>query len=455
LKRVCKKLPPKEILERTERADGRSLSVSKTEQIDYRKMSPADFARQILCIDPFPYQKSLLLDESKRLVACMGRQSGKTSVIAMRAIQFAYTKDKVTVLITSPSMRQSMIMFDRISTFIHSAKMLEREITRETRTIIQLKNRSRIIALPCSENLLRGYTAEMVICDEASFMPEETITNVIFPMLSTTNGSAIFLSTPWGKDHFFYRAFMNPKYSAHKVKSSQCPLITAEFLEEQRHNMTAEAYKMEFEAEFVEAQNCFFSQDLIRECVDPSLELILSLETNVPSGEYFSGCDFGKLEDYSVTVVLKREDDLLKLVYLHEFPLNTPYMNVIGHLARANQKFRFQRLLVDQTGVGEIVLEELKEQSVQNVEGVTFTAQAKEAILTALKLVMEQRRLKMPYHRRVCQQLNEQQYAYNKAGYLTFSHPEESHDDMVCALALANQAARQKQAKPFFTAVQK
>jgi hypothetical protein len=76
-------------------------------------------------------------------------------------------------------------------------------------------------------------------------------------------------------------------------------------------------------------------------------------------------------------------------------------------------------------------------------------------MLTALKMVMEHHRLKMPYNRRLCQQLNEQQYAYNKAGYLTFSHPEESHDDMICALALANQATRHKQAKPFFTAIQK
>jgi len=295
----------------------------------------------------------------------------------------------------------------------------------------------------------------MIIVDECAFVPEELITQEIFPMLSTTRGKAVFLSTPWGRDHFFYRAFKNPKYSVHRVKSSECPLISAEFLEEQKQNMTAEAYKMEFEAEFAEGSNCFFSQDLIRGCIDPSLELIPSLEAEIPSGEYFGGCDFGKLEDYSVIIVLKREGDLLKLVYLHEFLLNTPYMNVIGHLARANQKFSFQSLLVDQTGVGEVVLEELKEQGVKNVEGVTFTARTKEAMLTALKIAMEQHMLKMPYHRRLCQQLNEQQYAYNKAGYLTFTHPIGSHDDITCALALANEATRQKQTKPFFTAIQK
>ena len=111
-------------------------------------------------------------------------------------------------------------------------------------------------------------------CDEAAFMPEEVIIQVVFPMLSTTDGSAVFLSTPWGRDHFFYRAFMDPNYSVHHVKSNECPLIKPEFLEEQRRNMSDEAFRMEYLAEFVEAASCFFSQDLIRGCVDPELEFI-------------------------------------------------------------------------------------------------------------------------------------------------------------------------------------
>ncbi|MGB9672249.1 MAG: hypothetical protein ACPLZY_03790 [Candidatus Norongarragalinales archaeon] len=78
----------------------------------------------------------------------------------------------------------------------------------------------------------------MVILDEASWIPEAVITQVLFPMLSTTQGYAIFLSTPWDKNHFFYGAFVNPAYSVHKVKSSDCPLIKPEFLEEMRANMT-------------------------------------------------------------------------------------------------------------------------------------------------------------------------------------------------------------------------
>lgn len=94
-------------------------------------------------------------------------------------------------------------------------------------------------------------------------------------------------------------------------------------------------------------------------------------------------------------------------------------------------------MLVDQTGVGEPVLEEIRNQGLRNVEGVKFTVQTKEELLTSLKIAMEQNRLAIPYHRQLCQQINEQQYEYSKSGHLQFSHPENSHDDMLWALALA------------------
>jgi len=397
----------------------------------------AFFAKAVLGWNPFPYQESLVRDQSNRIVCCWGRQCGKTSTIAIKAIHFAYCNPNVNVLIASPSLRQSMIMFDRILGFIYSGLILPSGVSGKTRTVVRLLNGSGITALPCSENLLRGYTADLVICDEAAFMPEDIIIQVVFPMLSTTNGTAIFLSTPWGRDHFFYRAFMDPKYSVHHVKSTECPLMKPEFLEEQRHNMSEEAFRMEYLAEFVEAATCFFSQDLIRSCVDSSLMFASSLEDRVRAGEYYAGSDFGKLDDYSVLSILRREGELLKLVYLHEFPLGTAYSSVIGHLVRADQKFRFRKVLVDQTGVGEPVLEELKAQGVQNVEGLIFTVKTKEELLTCLKLAMEQKRLKIPYDRRLCEQINQHQYEYSKSGHLTFSHPPGSYDDQLWSLALS------------------
>lgn len=409
--------------------------------------SPVTYAERILHIKPFSYQAKLLEDQSKRIVACMGRQTGKTTTIAMKTIYFADKNPNVTVLITSPSLRQSMIMFDRILTLVFSTDYLHNKVIRATRTHIQFENGSCIIALPCSEHMLRGYTANMVVLDEASWIPETVITQILFPMLSTTDGYAIFLSTPWDRNHFFYRAFCNPKYSVHKVKSNECPLIKPEFLQEMQFNMTKDAYLMEYEAEFVDAFNSFFPKDLISSCVALAQKLehefFSSIESPVQKGDYYGGVDFGKLQDYSVISVLKREEELLKLVYVYQFPLESSYSNVIGHLVHADQKFGFRNLVVDQTGVGEPVLEEIRNQGLRTVDGLKFTIQTKEDLLGRVKIMMEQNRLVIPYHRQLCQQINEQQYERTKSGHLQFTHPSNSHDDMLWSLALAVYASTQ------------
>jgi phage FluMu gp28-like protein len=60
------------------------------------------------------------------------------------------------------------------------------------------------------------------------------------------------------------------------------------------------------------------------------VELYGNLEAVFPSGDYYARVDFGKLADYSVLTVLKREGDTLKLIHTYQFPLETPYSQVIG-----------------------------------------------------------------------------------------------------------------------------
>jgi phage terminase large subunit-like protein len=345
-------------------------------------------------------------------------------------------------------LRQSMIMFDKILTLTHQNQIIRRSITRKTRTIIQLTNASTIVALPCSEHLLRGYTTNLAICDEASFIPETIITEILYPMLSTTNGTAILLSTPWDKNHFFYKAFLNPAYSTHKVRSAENPLIPSAFLQEMQQNMTTEAYKREYLAEFTEAATSYFPQELIRQCIEHAqrlnLEPYTTLEQQIPKGEYYAGLDLGKLQDHSTIAIVQREAETLKLVYTHEFPLETSYTQVIATTARANTQFHLQKLLADQTGIGEPILEELQAEGI-TAEGAKLTQDAKTEILTHLKLAMEQQRLALPYDKRLCQQINDQQYMYAKSGKLSFSHPPNTHDDQLWALALAVYAARTEQ----------
>ncbi len=420
--------------------------MSSQEALKRLTEEPCLFAQLLLNFKPFPYQEELLNDNSERIVACMGRQTGKTTTIATKAIHYAFTHPKTTTLIVSPSLRQSMIMFDKILNFTQSNPILRKSVTRKTHTLIQLSTGSQIIALPCSEHMLRGYTANLAICDEASFIPESIITEIIFPMISTTKGTTILLSTPWDKNHFFYKAFLNPGYSTHKIPSTENPLIPHEFLEEMKQTMTEDAYKREYEAEFIEASTSYFQQELIRRCIEKAQQLNLepyaSLESSALRGDYFAGLDLGKLQDHSALVVIQKTPDHLKLVYSHQFPLQMPYSEVINTLIRADEKFQFKKLLADQSGIGEPVLENLQGQGLTCAEGVKLTQDGKTELLTHLKLVMEQNQLAIPYSKNLCQQINDQQYAYGKYGKLTFSHPPNTHDDLLWALALGVYGAK-------------
>jgi hypothetical protein len=101
--------------------------------------------------------------------------------------------------------------------------------------------------------------------------------NVLFPMLQTTDGTLIVSSTPWGKDSVFYRFAQNQDFSNHKISYKQvieAKLATVQFIEEMRRELPSERFRREFEAEFVEDEMAYLSQDLITRCIDPETKLV-------------------------------------------------------------------------------------------------------------------------------------------------------------------------------------
>jgi len=441
------------------------------------------FAKVIMNFTPYSYQRDLLRTKAKRIVAVWGRQSGKTTCIAVKVIHYVYTRANRTVIIVSKGLRQSMIMFSCISNFILGNPILRRSVVRYTRTQIHLKNGSRIIALPCSADgaNLRGHTADMVIMDEAAFMNETVITQVIFPMIATKkHGVAIMLSTPWGRNHIFYRSYTNPNFWVQRVKSRECPNITEEFLNEQRQLIGNLRFQIEYEAEFIEDQNALFTQDIIRGCTEIyegelyTDEQLAKLTAQL--GErYYIGVDLGKRFDHSVIKILRYQpikvlDDegnetviapAFKLVYSKQFPLRTKLSKVMEHIAWLHTRFNIVAGCIDETGVGQAVVEKISEMF-PYIDGVWFTAQMKQQVAMYLYTRMEQRRVAFPHDQdaqrvnadyELCTQMNEQKYYYGRArerveveekGVMLFEHPEGRHDDQLWAFALAVYATKER-----------
>lgn len=422
-------------------------SLEKAESVEIPS-DPIEFAGEILAFHPLPYQEKLLRDESKRIAVRMSRQAGKTTTIAVKAIWFACTYPRTLTLIVSPSMRQSMIMMDRVHSFLMSlpAKLKRALIMKLQRTVVWFRNGSQIVALPCSVHLLRGYTAHLVLVDEGAFIrDDETLYyNVLYPMLATTNGALIVSSTPWGKDSVFYRMNNDPAFSKHIVTWKDvvdAGLVKQEFIEEMRRVLPAERFQREFEAQFVEDADSYFPQDLISRCIDSELEYY-SFEDH-PTGRFYIGVDLGKKVDHSVIAVVEKKDELIRLVHLFRFPLETAYASVIGYVKTLCDRYKHvMGVSVDRTG-SEYVVEDMIRTGIPNIDGVMLTLQRKQEILGVLKQKMMNDQVRIPYDAELIAEINIEKFELTKEGQIKFSHPEGTHDDRLWAFALAVYAASQ------------
>ena len=417
---------------------------------------PVEFAIKILGFNPTSYQVKLLQDKEKRIVVIWPRQSGKTTTLAVRMIWYAATHPRTTSLIVAPGLRQSMIVMDRIHRFLMSInKPLRRLIVAKMqRTVIWFKEGSQIVALPNNPDLLRGYTAHNVLTDESAFFREDELVfySVLFPMLQTTDGTLIASSTPWGKDSVFYKFTQEKAFSKRWVKIDavvKAGLTTKKFIDEMKQRTPNERFRREYLAEFGEDELAYFTQKLIAQCIASELAPITDDWTKhivPPMGRYFVGVDFGKKVDYSVIAIVRwnTQKKAAELVGMVRFPLETPYATVIGYVKVICDKLqRVEKVLVDRTGVGEYITEEMKNVHIKSiVEGVMLTVPSKQEILGYMKHMMETECLGLYLDPDLIAQVNVERFELTKAGQIQFSHPESTHDDELWALALAVYATR-------------
>ena len=129
----------------------------------------------------------------------------------------------------------------------------------------EFANKSRIIALPGTEKTVRGYAAaDLIILDEASRIDDSLIA-AIRPMLATSNGRLIALTTPAGKRGFFYEAWHSQSEAWLRVKvfAKDCSRISEEFLAEELKELGPARYSEEYGLEFRDNHEAVFPGTVI------------------------------------------------------------------------------------------------------------------------------------------------------------------------------------------------
>ena len=249
-------------------------------------LNPVNFARRKLGIEPDPWQQDVLLSSEKRIMILAARQSGKSMTCSIYGLWHALNHPGALVLVLSPSLRQSGLLFKTIMGYYQELRPIASEV--ESALTLQLANKSKIVSLPGNEKTIRGYSGvSLLIIDEASQVLDSTYFSVR-PMMAVSEGKVFAIGTPHGKRGWFYDSWTNSdEFEKIKVTADQNPRISPEFLEQERKALGQYWYEQEYFCEFHQSEASLFRYDVIQRalCEDiEELEIDLEINANNRSG---------------------------------------------------------------------------------------------------------------------------------------------------------------------------
>jgi hypothetical protein len=218
-------------------------------------------------ITPDQWQRDLLRSTSHRVLMLCARQTGKSTVAAIIAIGTALYRPASLSLILSPSQRQSAEALRCIS-MLHARLRGVPDLRSDTVLKAEFTNGSRIIALPGSADgkTIRGYAgANLLVLDEAARV-EDSLIAAVRPMLATSNGKLIALTTPAGKRGWFHQAWESggTDWLRVKVFAEDCPRISQAFLDEELRALGPQRYSEEYGLQFLDSDEAVFPLAVIQ-----------------------------------------------------------------------------------------------------------------------------------------------------------------------------------------------
>jgi len=221
-------------------------------------LDPVIFAERCgLTLDA--WQRDAVRSRSPRTIWNVSRQAGKSTTAAVIALHRAVFFPGSLVLLVSPSLRQSSELFRVVSRLYG---WLGEPVSADAQTLLrlELRNGSRVLSLPASESTVRGYAGvDLLVFDEASRAPD-SLYLAMRPMLATSQGRLLLLSTPFGKRGFFSDVWHDggPVWQRVRVAAQECPRISPAFLAEEREQIGQWWFSQEYECEFVDADSQAF-----------------------------------------------------------------------------------------------------------------------------------------------------------------------------------------------------
>ncbi len=369
---------------------------------------------------------ALICLASKRALCLLGRQSGKSHSLAALALWEAIVQPNSSIIMVSAAQRQSDALMQKILGFVaHDAKLFD-SILSSNREELRFTNGSVIRALPAS-GLIRGYTATRVLLDEArDVLNEEETYSAIEPMLLVSNGFLSIATTPLGRQGRVWDAWNSPLFLKLQVSSSVSKYASEEHLERQRLEMSAALYQCEYEAQFMDVADSYFSVESIQRCAyDYDM-----FEFPEKGKRYSLGIDWARVRDASVMIVTSQDTDgLVRVEFIKAFH-NVPLPTQVAYVKYLHRAFNFVKIVSEYAGLGIGPTDELvKDMGSYRVESFKPSGERKALGYDALKRRMERGDIQIPMHPKLLTELRSLQFRVTESGNMTIHGPSDDYCD--------------------------
>ncbi len=447
-------------------------------------------AREIWGWTPHPKQRELFCSPAQVTVAACGRRWGKSECLSMDLASLALAEwlagHPCRQLVVAPTDVQTRLLGNEVQRLLLTASVQERLQPghlvirqRPALTITFPEHGPTGRAKPNGTGAgvsvmfrtagrdgrgMRGLWAHRIVVDEAAYVPDSVLSDVLMPMLLDRGGDYILASSPSGRRSAYYRLWARAmsaatdtegiSYQAFQFPTSGNPHLDLAFLQSQQEEMGAAMFAQEYEARFVDDAEAVFQEEDIDGCLcaDPYVSLVDGqlVSEPVPGHLYTIGIDWGRKLDFTVVAVLDSTEVPARLVGLWRWQ-RLGWEAQISQVAQIIAQFQPWAVLADGNSIGDPLIERLGDQirkecspgrHLPPITRFMFGMDSKQMLVDRLTLRMAARSIRYPASRALLAELRSFEYgASGVSGRPRMGARSGAHDDCVVGLALAVYAA--------------
>ena len=371
---------------------------------------------------------------NKKVVLCYSRQSGKTVLAEILLIEYLCKRNKYSVYI-SPTFQLGRKVYRELLSLLEGTNIIKKANS-STLTIESVFGSTLQFHSAEAYTSIRGTTVSgVLIIDEAAYIPdimpngESFWSNICMPITKARKPLTVFISTPCGKQGFFYEYYLKALNNEDGIVQLTRTiyddnLVTEEQIKEIKESISSKAFEQEFLCKFLDSALTFFE----------------GFENNFTKYTYQKGKEWigidlsGNGTDETIFTSINTLNQVRQVKVTGTLDVK------IAKLASLINESNAVMVYMENNGLGEPMINDVKKlvhNSGKIVEWTTTNA-SKEDIISNLAVAMANKRIMFNQSdTELFSQFGTFIFKLSKTKKLTFAAQEGKKDDRILSLAIA------------------